>query len=89
MNSNNSIRMQRDIGKMIRKYREQKKLSQAALASLTAMQSQYISEIELGQANITIKTLCKICDALDIKAVIQVFSGYPSLIKRTREKFLI
>lgn len=44
-----------------------KKLSQMKLAELVDMNFNYIGQIERGEANVTIKTMKNIADALDIE----------------------
>ena len=47
--------------------RKSKKISQIRLAEMTDMNFNYIGQIERGQANVTINTVIKIADALDIE----------------------
>ena len=54
------------IGKNIRRDRTHKELSQAELAALLKVDKAYISRIENGQKNLTISSLEKIADALDV-----------------------
>lgn len=57
------------LGARIRKIRVQKKLSQNDLAIECNFEKASMSRIESGQANPTIRTLTKICKALDITMV--------------------
>lgn len=44
-----------------------KKLSQIKLAELVDMNFNYIGQIERGEANVTIKTMINIANALDVE----------------------
>ena len=45
----------------------QKKLSQMKLAEIVDMNFNYIGQIERGEANVTIKTMHILADALDVE----------------------
>jgi len=47
--------------------RKSKKLSQMKLAEMVDMNFNYIGQIERGEANVTIRTMKIIADALDIE----------------------
>lgn len=51
----------------IKKYRIEKKLSQSNLAEITDLSVDYISLIETGKRTPSLKSLCKIADALEIE----------------------
>lgn len=55
------------LGKNIRKYREAKKLSQELLAEKVDLSREYITRIENGQKNVSLKKLFAIADALGVK----------------------
>lgn len=55
------------FGSKLSYVRKARKLSQMKLAELVDMNFNYISQIECGKANITIKTMKKIADALDVE----------------------
>ncbi|OLA75011.1 MAG: hypothetical protein BHW62_04075 [Acinetobacter sp. CAG:196_36_41] len=55
------------IGAKLAYIRKSKKISQIRLAEMTDMNFNYIGQIERGQANVTINTVIKIADALDIE----------------------
>jgi transcriptional regulator with XRE-family HTH domain len=57
--------IKRKIGLKISTIRREKKISQIELAELCDLNFNYISRIELGNANFTINTLLKIANALD------------------------
>lgn len=55
------------LGRLVSRYREKKNLSQESVAFICEVDRTYISRIEKGKANPTIKTLWKISLALKIK----------------------
>ena len=54
------------LGKNIAKYRNKKNLSQEKLAELVDLSREYITRVERGQKNITLKKLFAIADALEV-----------------------
>lgn len=54
------------LGQNIAKYRQIKKLSQEKLAEMVDLSREYITRVENGQKNISLKKLFAIADALDI-----------------------
>lgn len=58
-----------ELGKRIARIREGKKITQYRLAKDLFMEQSNLARIEDGNTNPTVKTLLKICDALDIKMV--------------------
>ena len=63
--SNKNLNAVKRIGAKLAYIRKSKKISQIRLAEMTDMN--YIGQIERGQANVTINTVIKIADALDIE----------------------
>lgn len=61
------------LGVQIRKIREQKNLSQQTLADLCNMPKSTIARVERAEVNVTIRTLIKIANAIEISPV-QFFS---------------
>lgn len=59
--------IEKEIGQRIVKLRKQQKLTQEDLAGLAEIDRSYLSEIENGYKNISVQTLKKIADALEIK----------------------
>jgi transcriptional regulator with XRE-family HTH domain len=55
------------IGKRIQSLREKRALTQEQLEEKSGINTKYISAIECGQKNVTIKTLEKIAKGLDIE----------------------
>lgn len=53
------------IGKNITKLRKKQKLTQEDLCGLAQIDRSYLSEIENGKMNVTIKSLVAIAEALD------------------------
>lgn len=60
------------IGHIFKKYRKDMRLTQEELAKSLKMERKHISAIENGRQNMTIETLCKLCNALNI-SVVDVF----------------
>ena len=56
----------KELGQRIRKYREQKGISQESFALSIGMDRTYYSAVENGKHNITINNLKKICDGLNV-----------------------
>lgn len=61
-----SNRLQNRVGKRIRDIRISKGVSQSQLALMTSMTKSYMSEIEAGKKNLTLRTLQKIATSLGI-----------------------
>lgn len=55
------------IGKIIQQHRLKANLSQEKLAEESNLHRTYISDVERGTRNITLKSLYKIANALEIK----------------------
>jgi transcriptional regulator with XRE-family HTH domain len=53
------------IGDRIRELRKQKELSQEALANIAEVDRTYMTKVETGKRNVTVKILEKIIIALD------------------------
>ncbi len=56
------------FGATLRQYRQQRGLTQPALAASTGIRRAYISQIETGKRNIAVLTLLRLARALDIPA---------------------
>ena len=54
------------LGDTIRAYRQQKGLSLETLKGLTNLSPSYLAQIERGERNVTVLSLIRIADALDI-----------------------
>lgn len=54
------------LGQNIAKFRQAKNLSQEKLAELVDLSREYITRVERGQKNISLKKLFAITDALEI-----------------------
>lgn len=55
------------LGKRIQSVREKQGLTQEALEEKTGVNTKYISAIERGQKNVTVKTLAKIAAGLNVE----------------------
>lgn len=55
-----------EIGLRIRNLREDAKLSREKLAELSFISTQFLSDIETGKKGMTVTTLKKICNALNV-----------------------
>jgi transcriptional regulator with XRE-family HTH domain len=56
------------VGKVIKQFRANKRLSQEVLSGLASVDRSHLSKIELGLRSPTITILYKLADALEIKA---------------------
>lgn len=65
MNKNPDI--EKRFGAKLAYIRKFKKLSQMKLAEMVDMNFNYIGQIERGEANVTIKTMCVLADALEVE----------------------
>lgn len=54
------------FGKVVRLKRKEKNISQEKLAEKSGLHRTYISEVELGQRNVSLVNIKKICDALEM-----------------------
>ena len=80
------------LGKRIQSVREKRGLTQEALEELTGINTKYISAIECGQKNVTVKTLEKIARGLNIECyellILNVEPGSETAAKKTIESLL-
>jgi transcriptional regulator with XRE-family HTH domain len=58
--------MLRTLGTTLRHYRKQQGLSQQALATKAGLHYTYVSEIELGQRNVSVLSLFRLATALQL-----------------------
>lgn len=58
------------FGTNLRKYREEKKISQEKFAEMTGLHRTYISDVERFQRSISLNNVQKIADALEIETYI-------------------
>lgn len=54
------------IGKRIRELRQLKLLSQSKLAEMSGITAQYLSQVELGQKNISLEALVSVANSLEV-----------------------
>lgn len=59
--------IEKKFGAKLAYIRKSKKLSQMKLAEIVDMNFNYIGQIERGEANVTIKTMIVLANALDIE----------------------
>jgi transcriptional regulator with XRE-family HTH domain len=60
------------IGQNIVKYRKQKNMTQEDLCGVAEIDRSYLSEVENGKANVSVQTLVKIAEALNIDLAVIV-----------------
>ncbi len=78
------------LGKRVRELREERKMTQAKLAEQADLSTNYIGEIERGEAQATLDSLFAIMDALEINPSL-LFTPLDrpqdkeEILKRTRE----
>lgn len=59
--------LEQRFGRKLAYIRKSKKLSQIKLAEIVDMNFNYIGQIERGEANVTIRTMHILADALDVE----------------------
>ena len=62
-----NIELEKRLGATLAYVRKARKLSQMKLAEIVNMNFNYIGQIERGEANVTIKTMKVLADALDVE----------------------
>lgn len=67
----------RALGDAIRRLRQERGLSQEALADLAGLSANYIGDTERGERNVSVRALWQIADGLDVS---------PSELFRTAER---
>jgi transcriptional regulator with XRE-family HTH domain len=61
--------LQRTLGENLRRYRQSHGLSQEALAEVLGVHRTYMGGVERGERNLTLRSLERIADSLDLKAI--------------------
>jgi transcriptional regulator with XRE-family HTH domain len=61
--------LQRTVGRNLRAYREAQGLSQEAFADVLGVHRTYMGGIERGERNLTLKSLERIADRLDLDSL--------------------
>jgi transcriptional regulator with XRE-family HTH domain len=59
--------IRKKIGKRVKELRQEKNLSQEALAHLSELDRTYIPSIEKGERNVSIEVIQKLAKAFDLK----------------------
>ena len=57
-----------EIGRRIRAFRLKNNLTQAQLAEVLDVSTNFISEVETGKKNISLDTLCRLCEHYQLSA---------------------
>lgn len=72
------MNLQKQVGARIRELRKEQSLSQEKLAEMIGTSNSYIGYVERGERNITLQTLEKIADALNVEAKeLLAYQGMP------------
>ncbi|MEO0637831.1 MAG: helix-turn-helix transcriptional regulator [Pseudomonadota bacterium] len=61
------MRLEQRVGKNIREWRKMRGLSQEEFADLAGLHPTYVSGIETGYRNPTVKIIARIAEALDVE----------------------
>jgi transcriptional regulator with XRE-family HTH domain len=61
--------LQRTVGRNLRAYREARGLSQEAFADVLGIHRTYMGAVERGERNLTLQTVERIADQLDVAAL--------------------
>ena len=69
--------IQKQVGKRVRELREQKGISQEALASICSLHRTYVGLIERGERNLSLSTVAVIADGLGVPPA-ELFAGLDS-----------
>lgn len=64
-----SMDVKAEYGKKVKEIRKKKGVSQESLADLAGLDRTYISDIENGKRNVSLETIFKIAEALNIPVV--------------------
>lgn len=64
------------VGARLRAYRQQKKLSQEAVAERAGLHPTYIGQLERGEKNASLETVEKVCGALELPMT-KLFENLP------------
>jgi len=67
--------LQRTLGRNLRAYREAQGLSQEAFADVLGVHRTYMGGLERGERNLTLKSLERIAEKLDVEPVVLLKQG--------------
>ncbi len=76
------------LGKRIQSIREKRGLTQEQLEEKTAVNAKYISALERGQQNVTIRTLDKLAKGLDVELYEMFLFSYEPESEKVARKAL-
>lgn len=62
-----AVEMPRDLGELVRRTRERRRLTQAELAALAGTGRRFVSELEAGKTSLEFGRVLMVCDALDLR----------------------
>jgi transcriptional regulator with XRE-family HTH domain len=69
----NKIEVQRRFGEAVRRWRHQRSISQDELAGRAGLHRTYISDLERGTRNVSLRSIEKLADALEV-SIVTLFS---------------
>jgi transcriptional regulator with XRE-family HTH domain len=68
--ANNDLqKLQHKVGMSLRALRVEKRLTQEQLAYVASMSTRHIQKIERGELNITLRTIVRLCSALQVEPI--------------------
>lgn len=62
------VELQRRLASRLREIREQRGLTQEEVAHSAGMAPRHIQKIEAGEVNVTLRTIARLCRALQVEA---------------------
>jgi transcriptional regulator with XRE-family HTH domain len=71
--------LQRTVGRNLRAYREAKGLSQEAFADTLGVHRTYMGGVERGERNLTLKSLERIAERINLDPLVLLQQGAPAL----------
>lgn len=86
---NDPARLKRLIGRRVAEARRARGWTQEHLAEQLGVSTRYEQSVEAGRENLTIETLCKLGDALEVSVFVEVgdgTSGGPGAVKTPRRR---
>jgi transcriptional regulator with XRE-family HTH domain len=68
MRPNDPKRIRKDVGRKVAELRRKRNLTQAGMAEAAGVSTPYLARLEGGQENLTLDSLCKVANVLDVRA---------------------